>query len=85
VGAETLTAEQRDILLHMTGLDRSDRQTRKHYCASEGTEDYDVLTVMAVVGLVRGPVKGDPSVWGDACFFYVTLDGVLAARATKGV
>jgi hypothetical protein len=85
VGTKTLTEQQKDILLHMTGLDRSDRQTRSHFCASQGTDDYSVLRSLVIHGLASGPVECDREIWGDSCFFYVTEAGVLAAKAAKGV
>lgn len=77
-----LTTRQQDILLHMTGLDRSTVQTRSYFAAEKDGADRQTLTELVTLGLVRQPVSGG-EVFPDFDFFYTTTEGVTQATAIK--
>ena len=75
-----LTAEQTDLLLHMTGLDRSPTQTRDYFATSPGGRDHATLESLARLGLVR-QCGGPQGLFGGDVFYRATEAGVGAAQA----
>lgn len=47
---KNLTTEQLDILLHTTGLDRSETSYRNHFVTDEGCDDYNMLLDLVTSG-----------------------------------
>ena len=76
----TLTRRQQEILLHMTGLDRSKEQYRTHYATDEQTEAWQPLEDMVTMGLVHPPVQRRKDVWAGLWFFHVTEAGIAEAN-----
>lgn len=74
--------DRNDLLLHMTGLDRSPEPTRNHFCAEASSAEYTELLGMTVDGLVSGPFTRE-SIFPGQAFFYATEAGLKAARRAR--
>jgi hypothetical protein len=75
-----VTERQGAILLHMTGLDRSEDAYRNHYATDPGGAAWGDLLALAAAGLVTGPHADHAGAFGGLSFFYTTDAGVAEAR-----
>lgn len=77
-----MTEEHADILLHMTGLDRSDEPTRNHFACEPGGRYWAALQGLAALGLVR-QCGGQQELFGGDVFFRATEAGLAEARELR--
>ncbi len=77
-----LTARQKEILLHMTGLDRNHEPSRRHFATDSGDLEWHTLQGLVGLGLVKPPVQGGPA-FGTLWFFYASDLGVMVARLLR--
>lgn len=76
---------QREILMHATGLDRTPEPHRRYFATGPRGADYADAMELVDAGFFSPGAAGNPDIFPDTVFFYVTVEGFAEAGKARKI